>query len=300
MTIHGMTVPTPETGWCTAPVEHYRIWDMGVCWRDINIAPNVYDWLRLDMIVDGLIARGATNLCYVIAGTPQWWAKDPNLPNYAPWIGPGSNSQPIDNTHFQAFVLALAARYKGRIGSYQMWNEPQLKDFWGYDDWTALAEMTRIARNAVLSVDAAAKAVSGPVLPRPSSGGMTRGRKYLIALRALNWPVDVFAAHIYPEVGYTPGRWRQFAQQWQTTLTGLNAPSKPKWVTETNYNLLGGPLSDPAVIDYMERTDDICGDEGIFKCYWYCWNHGDPNLLGIPFTATSQGTATLTDLLAAN
>ncbi len=300
MTIHGIHVTTPETGWCTAPVQHYRIWDCGVTWRHINTAPNVYDWSRLDMIVDTLIANGATNLTYVLGATPQWHAKDPNLPYYAPWLGPGSNSQPIDNTHWQAFVLAVANRYLGRIGSYQIWNEPQLKDFWGYDSWTALAEMTRIANNAVHSVSSSLKTISGPVLPRASSGGMTRGGKYLSALKAKSWPVDIYSAHMYPEIGYTPGRVREYAEAWQAKLTELGAPAKPKWITEINYNLFGGALSDAAIIDYMTRTDDICKDEGIFKCYWYCWQHSDPMLLGIPFTPTSQGTATLSDLIAAN
>ena len=47
----------------------------------------------------------------------------------------------------------------------------------------------------------------------------------------------------------------------------------------------------------MTRTDGICTDEGIFKCHWYCWNHTDPNLLGVAFTPTSQGTQTLATLL---
>lgn len=297
MTIHGMTVPTPETGWPTVPVKHHRIWDAGVTWRHINIAPGVYDWTRLDMIVDGLIAHGATNITYTLSATPQWCAKDPTLPNYASWLGPGSNSQPIDNTHWQAFCIQIATRYLGRIGSYEIWNEPQLKDFWGYDDYTALAEMTRIANNAIHGVSSSLKTLSGAVLPRPSSGGLTRGRKYLLALQGKSWPIDIYNAHIYPEIGYTPGRWKQFAQQWQTTLTGLSAPTKPKWVTETNMSLFGGPLVDATQNDYLWRIDQICTDEGIFKCYWYCWQHSDPMLLGIPFTPTSQGTATLATLL---
>ena len=295
-----MTVPTPETGWCTAPVTHFRIWDCGVTWRHINIAPNVYDWTRLDYIVNGLLASGATNLSYVIACTPQWWAKDPNLPNYAPWLGPGSNSAPIDNTHFQAFCIQLAARYQGRIGSYEIWNEPQLKDFWGYDDWTVLAEMTRIANNAIHSVSPTIKTLSGAVLPRSSSGGMTKAGKYLTALKVKGWPFDIHNAHLYPEIGHTPGQWQEYVTDWKAKLASLSAPTKPMWVTETNMNLFGGPLSDTGISDYMERIDAICKAEGIFKIYWYCWNHGDPNLLGIPFTPTSQGTKTLTALLAAN
>lgn len=292
MTVHGLTVLNPELGWPTVPC-HMRLWDCGVTWRHINIAPGVYDWTRLDMIVNGLLGAGATNLTYVLGATPLWWAKDPSLPNYAPWLGPGSNSQPIDNTHWQAFCIQVATRYLGKIGSYEIWNEPQLKDFWGYDSYTALAEMTRIANNAIHGVSSSLKTISGAVLPRASSGGMTRGGKYLTALKAKQWPIDIYSAHMYPEIGYTPGRVRDYAQEWQAKLTKLNAPTKPKWITEINYNLQGGALSDAAIIDYMTRTDDICTDEGIFKCYWYGWQHTDPMLLGIPFTPTTQGTITL-------
>lgn len=300
MTTHGMHVTNPETGWCSAPVGHYRLWDCSVTWRHINTAPDVYDWSRLDMIVDSLLAQGATDLVYVVGATPQWNAKDPNLDHYAPWLGPGSNSQPVDNVHLQSFVLKLAERYKGRIKAYQIWNEPQLRDFWGYNTWTALAEMTRIARNAIRTVDPQAKIVAAPVLPRPSSGGMNRGGKYLSALKAKKWPVDVYAAHFYPEIGMTPGRWRTFAQDWEAKLAELGAPSKPRWVTETNFNIFGGQLPDATVANYMTRVEKIADDEGIRRVFWYCWNHSDPNLFGIRFVTGSQGTTTLAQILAAN
>ena len=100
--------------------------------------------------------------------------------------------------------------------------------------------MTRIANNAIHAVSPTLKTISGAVLPRPSSGGMARGGKYLTALKARGWPYDICAAHMYPEIGYTPGRVRVFAQDWQAKLTDLAAPTKPKWITEINYNLGGG------------------------------------------------------------
>lgn len=289
--IHGMGI-LDNVNWPTINT-HIRIWDAGVTWKDIHLAPNVCDWSRLDSIVN---AHPGANFTYVIHGTPLWLAEHV-LQDYAPWIGPGCNCAPTSMTHWQWFVIQLATRYLGKIGSYQIWNEPQLKMFWGYDDWATLAEMTRIANNAIHAVSPSIKTISGAVLPRPSSGGMTRGGKYLKALRDKYWPVDIYAAHMYPEQGYTPGRFRTFAQDWQAKLTELNAPARPKWVTETNYNLFGGPLSLPAQDDYIQRTQTICEDEGIFKCYWYAWMHSDPNLLGIPFYPGSQGAVTLASMV---
>lgn len=291
--INGITVPNPDGGLPTVPVKHYRIWDMGVTWKHINTSAGVYDWTKLDAIVDQLIGAGATNLTYVIGATPQWCAKDPHLANYASWLGEGSNSQPVDNTHWMMFCDKVARRYLGKISSYEIWNEPQLKDFWGYDSWTALAKMTWIANDTIHKVSSTLKTLSGAVLPRPSSGGMTRGGKYLSALKAEGWPCDIWNAHMYPEIGYTPGRVRTFCQDWQAKLSELSAPTKPKWITEINYNLGGGILNNATQDDYIRRTQTVCNDMGVFKAYWYCWNHSDPNLFGLRFASGTQATATL-------
>jgi len=297
MTIHGMHVINPELGPCTAPVEHFRIWDSHCTWKHIHKAPGVYDWTRLDYVVKNAQENGATNLTYVLGATPEWLARNPSLEHYAPWIGPGSNSAPYSMDEWVNFVREVVLRYRGEIGSFQVWNEPQLKDFWGYNSWTALAHMTELAYETVHKFNPSAKVISGAVIPRKSSGGMRRGGRYLKALRAKGWPVDIYSAHIYPEIDKTPGTWRLFVKRWENKLVRLGAPPKPRWVTETNMNLKGGPLSDEEISAYMRRINKICEEENIYKCYWYAWQHTDSHLLGIPFSPGSQGTSTLTQII---
>jgi hypothetical protein len=127
---------------------------------------------------------------------------------------------------------------------------------------------------------------------------MVRGSRYLQALKHYNWPVDIHTAHIYPEIGYMPARWRLFAQEWKAELKRQGAPSCPLWVTETTYNLLGGALSDSAIAQRIPATDQIANDLGISRIYWYAYGvHSDPAVLGIPFQSTGTGITTVSRFL---
>lgn len=291
MTVHGVTVlrgaAAPPAGL------HIRLWDCGVTWRDVHVAPNVFDWSRLDGFMDEYRGR---NVLLVLGMTPAWAARDPEAPGAA-WIGPGSSSPPADMAAWEAYVHAVAVRYRGRIAAYQMWNEPQLREFWQPDSYIVLAEMTRRAAAIVHAVSPGTRVVAAPVLPRPSSGGMRRGGRYLSALKAKGWPVDVWAAHLYPEAGTGVARWRDLAQAWRRALSALGAPKKPAWVTETNFNLLAGPVPVTQVPGLVAGVDMACGDLRIHKAYWYAWEHTDPRLLGVPFTPESAGTAALERLM---
>lgn len=303
MTVHGLTVPTPDAGWPTVAGLHLRLWDCGVTWKDVNPSRGVFDWTRLDRLVAESRAAGMVNVTLVLGATPRWAARDPDSLLAAPWLGPGTNSPPHTMSDWTGYVASVAARYRGLIGSYEIWNEPTLRDFWLPTSYALLAEMTRLAKMEIRAMDPGAKVVAGAVLPRPSSGGMKRSGKYLSALKGKGWPVDVWNAHLYPETGEGPARWRQMVQEWTGTLHALNAPRKPRWVTETNFDLLAfdtNPMGKVEIEAYMQRVDVIAEAEHVHKVYWYCWQHGDPKLLGIPFTASSVGTGVLARLVKEN
>ena len=62
--------------WPTSGLTNIRIWDIGATWRDIHLGVDVYDWARLDAIVDQIAFVGA-RATYVVGATPQWLAKYP-------------------------------------------------------------------------------------------------------------------------------------------------------------------------------------------------------------------------------
>lgn len=259
------TDPIGDTDWV-------RLWDCGVTWKDIHLAPGSYDFSRMDALME--MYRGK-KIVYVIAATPRWLAMNPNEEHYAPWLGPGSNSLPWDIDHFNEFVWAVSKRYAGRIHAYEVWNEPQLADFcFPYTDakMNTLAQMTKRAYRTIKANDPKALVGSASVLPRPSSGGMKRAGKYLRALARKGWPVDFIACHIYPEPGKGAKRWRAMLNDVTDYLKGMDSPVRKVWITETAYGLLADPIPAAKSRQLVEDTYKYAGGKFVF---WYAWDRHD-------------------------
>jgi len=260
----GSRIP-PET-------THLRVWDSGAHWGALHVGPGQYFWDPLDSIIDQANGR---HVLYTFAGCPRWLAKYPDQPHAAPWLGPGSNSMPWSMDHAAEFLDALADRYRGRIHAYEIWNEPQLADFlypWNDAERNALAALTRRAHTVIKNQDPTALILAGSVLPRESSGGMTRARKYLDALARKDWPLDAFTAHLYPEVGTGYKRWASMLADTVATIDSYKPPRRKLWITETTYGLLGPLIPDEKAEQLV--TDTYAGDGGRFV-YWYAWQRPD-------------------------
>jgi hypothetical protein len=253
-------------------VTHVRIWDNGASWRDIHKGVDQYDWSLLDQLVNK--ASGKT-IVYTIGACPQWLAKYPNQAHYAPWLGPGSNSMPSNQDTANEFFWNLATRYAGRIDAYEIWNEPQLADFlypWNDTERNALAQLTKRAYNTIKACDSKAMVLAASVLPRDSSGGMERGKKYWTALKKKGWNVDAFTCHLYPEIDKGYKRWRSMLDNVVSTLEMMDPPTEKLWITETAYGLLGHDIPDDKARELVEDT--YGGDGGRFT-YWYAWDRED-------------------------
>jgi len=252
-----------------------RIWDIGVTWRDIHLGVDLYDWSRLDAVVGQMEGMGAS-INYVVGATPQWLAKYPDQCCYAAWLGPGSNSMPYDIDEFNKFIWNLSTRYAGRIHSYEIWNEPQLADFlYPYEDseTNALATMTSRAYSTIKSCDGAAQVFAASVLPRESSGGMSRAGRYLTSLQSQGWNVDGFTAHIYPDIGEGPETWHSMLVDTKTALASYSPPTSTLWITETNYNVPYGPvISEADAPGMVNATYSYGAAEGVNDIFWYGWD----------------------------
>ncbi len=95
-------------------------------WRDIQpIEKSGYDWYRPDRIVEQTEAAGL-KLIVRIDRQPTWSV----LP-YMPQNDITENQPPGNYQDFGDFCFELADRFQGRIGAYQVWNEPNLDREWG-------------------------------------------------------------------------------------------------------------------------------------------------------------------------
>lgn len=287
--IHGLNVLYPDTEWPEVPVKHVRLWDMGVHWGAIHVAPHTFNWDRLDSIVNRARANGTVNLTYTVSATPTWLSTTPAGTTHAPWLNPGSNYPPFSVTHFDEWFTALTERYRGRIGSYQIWNEPQIKWFWYPRPFAAVAEMTHRAHRILAETDPGAKIIAASLVPSAVNAA-THMPRFLTALKGRGCPVHIWSAHVYTEPGQGPEDWRHLVEAWRRALVTAGVPKRPRWVTETNVNMGGGPVSDRRVSLWMSAVDEVAESEGLVKTYWYAYGtHTDPELLGIPFVAGSRG-----------
>jgi len=99
-------------------------------WFRYNPGPGQYDWGALDRIVNE-------------ANAPQ------NLQHLADFMG------------------AMAARYKGRVGAYEVWNEQNLHYEWGNEalDPARYVEMLKLSYGAIKAQDPQAFVISGALTP---------------------------------------------------------------------------------------------------------------------------------------
>ena len=275
-----------------------RLWDTGTRWDQIETAPDQYTWDTLDAAVDNARAGGATDVLYVLGSTPQWAARDPQIPGL---YGPGTTSLPKDTEDYVDFVREVANRYKGRITAYQIWNEANTRSFYE-GDWTALAKLTRRAHDAIKLIDPSAQVVgaSSTVIPGKLFQTESFFVRYARALHKAGDPVDAMAVHLYPvDTSKGPDARVRSIRAAQKVLNKVGI-DKPLWDTEVNYGdrRAGLPTVVPdsaTSVTYVGRTYLDSATLGIARTYWYGWDLG---VLGIDMTdaagITPAGRAFLT------
>jgi polysaccharide biosynthesis protein PslG len=126
-------------------------------WSAIEAERGTFDWSYPDQIVNEAAARGM-HVIAVLDYTPTW-ARPP---------GTASHTPPDQPAHYAEFARAAAARYAPRgVRSWEIWNEPNISDFWQpVPDANRYGELFRAAAAAVRGVDPDATLLTG---------GLTRG-----------------------------------------------------------------------------------------------------------------------------
>jgi hypothetical protein len=88
-------------------------------WVDVELYKGGFDWRYSDRIVRQVQERGL-NLLFRLHGLPRpGWVSLPDDP-----------ALPVSVEDFADFCGAVAARYRGQVRAYQVWNEPNLAREW--------------------------------------------------------------------------------------------------------------------------------------------------------------------------
>jgi hypothetical protein len=270
----GMHFNVADTTWSADnQIGAVRIWDAGPNadqsgrgsqWVDIESAAGTYDWSGLDSRVSEARDRGA-DVLYTLGGrTPQWAAAQPD--GASPY-GPGQCSEPSSDQVWQDWVRTVATRYKGQITLWEVWNEPDIADFYcGTPD--ELVDLARQAYTVLKEVDPANRVLS------PGFSGY-QGPGYLDYFLSQGGGdyADIVSYHFYAATPEDAVGWRW--DNIQSVLRSNGAESKPLWNTEQGWIDIPDATQIPPSTGaaYVARMYLLSWAAGIDRAYYYAWDN---------------------------
>lgn len=140
-----------------------RIGESGVKWARVRAnwsgvertARGVFDWQQLDEIVDGMTRYGI-RIFMQTGGTNRLYHEFPKGYSYPPTRVP----EALDG--YCAYVAKLAERYGDRVTHYEIYNEPNIRNFWRPEpDAREYGLLVQRAGEAVKSAKKDAKIIAG-------------------------------------------------------------------------------------------------------------------------------------------
>ena len=126
-----------------------------VQWSYVERAKGQPDWAELDRMVDAAMQAGV-NMLFSVVSSPVWSRSD------------GRTNGPPDNVaDFANFMGQLAARYRGQVRAYEIWNEQNFAREWGGGRINAgeYVELLKAAYPAIKSSDPTALVITGALTP---------------------------------------------------------------------------------------------------------------------------------------
>lgn len=193
----------------------------GFTWNAIEREPGKYDWTFWDSLVR-IAQQNHIPLIPYVAYPPKWAVSG----GAEFWKQP-----PRDPRIYADFMYTIAARYRGRIAAWEIWNEPDNQDYW---TGTAgqFAPLVMLAAKRIREADPQAVLVLGGL-----SYGPSPFFERLINDYHIDRYVDVVALHTYPET-WSNERAESVFQQWIPAV--WDALSRDQsgvdlWVNEMGY-----------------------------------------------------------------
>jgi GH35 family endo-1,4-beta-xylanase len=200
---------------------------------------NRFDWEHADLVADAAREYGITLIARV-DGVPNW-AK----PENATW-------RYLDREHYAdyaAFVAAFVQHFKGRIGHYIIWNEPNTAAEWGQrpPDPEGYAELLKVVYARAKEADPAAVIMLAGLAPNTEREGSPNAMSDLAYLdrlyRAGAAPYfDAVAVHAYgltapPDDPASPGKvnWAR-TEEIHRVMVQHGDGDTPVYITEGGWN----------------------------------------------------------------
>jgi hypothetical protein len=190
----------------------------GMDWNAIQPAEGVWNFDRLDKIVDDVGGRGV-ELQPLLAFSARWASTGrTDTGNWHDWNNRAPRIEP-----FKAYATAMVNRYKDRIHLWEIWNEPEIS-FW-LSSPSEYVELFNAASAAVMRADPTAKVLNGGFALERRPPNMNVLQEFLPGADTTNW--GIWAYHDYHTFPQMISRQKQNAALYKSK----NA-SMPIWINE--------------------------------------------------------------------
>ncbi|WP_172592034.1 cellulase family glycosylhydrolase [Subtercola boreus] len=162
-----------------------------IMWVLAQPTQTTFDWGIFDYAVSESRARNLTILG-IITTCPRWAALNGG--------NDGGTMRPKTTALYATFAGVVAKRYKGKIAAYEIWNEPNSRDYYAPDpDPTFYGQMVKAAYPKIKAADPAATVIAGVLGPAPDADGMMNPIRFATAMYAAGAGgfFDAFSFHPY-------------------------------------------------------------------------------------------------------
>jgi hypothetical protein len=267
----GMHTLSPTRHW--PDIQFGSIRPAGTSWGALEPEKGQFDWHSLDTWVAQAQSHHV-QLDYVFVNTPVWASTRPSEPCIGRKVGCAA---PPNLDDWSAFVTALVTRYKGKISSYELWNEPNASGFWTGSPKN-MVDLAASAYPIIKSIDPAAIVAT----PAVSSTGWPLSHdawldQYLAAGGGRY--ADVISWHGYAgrndRPALPPEGLVEQIQVLRKVLMKHNLGQMPIWDTEGGWGRNTQLMDENAQASFLIKWYLINFTDGIARAYWYQWDNPD-------------------------
>jgi len=247
-------------------------------WRNIEPQPGEYHWEYPDFVVRACEYYDL-ELIMRLDHPPDWATQPSNQPG-----------SPIDLDAFETFVSKVAARYRGRVDAYIVWNEPNLAREWNgrSPDPAEYAELLETGCHAIKAAAPEAFVISAGLAPTNQNDATAMDdRLFLRKMLETRGSVcfDSLGVHPYG-FGFPPdispdsnnGLNVQRLVELHQILSEHGLPDKPIWITEIGWTVAAVPadvwmqVTPEEQASYLLKTFDLAGTEWPWVELIAVWN----------------------------
>lgn len=278
--IHRADAGTP---WPPVGFGSWRLWDAYTTWPMLEPHRGAWDFKRLDKYV-AMARLTGVDILLPLGLSPAWASARPDEPSA---YKPGNAAEPREMDDWRNYVRTVAERYKGRIRYYELWNEPNLRNFYSGSVETML-QLARETYTILKQVD------SQNMLAAPAA---TEGGKQLdwldryLVLGGGQF-MDVLSHHFYVP-REAPEKMLPVVEDVRKIMARHGVANKPLWNTETGWWMENGDGTDsrPAPFTtwkklglaeaaaYVSRSLILGWAAGMERFYWFAWDNHSMGLI---------------------